>query len=701
MSLSNSRRLLLRCAAVLLAGGGLFGPVLQCLSPFGPGPQSAKAWAGADEPQAVGGRIEQLIEQLGDPSYIKRQSAKAQLESIGLLAFENLRNATTHPNIEIASSAQYLLQSMRVVWTLPTDSFEVQRLLKDYNEFRPSQRLDRMQRLARLHRADGYLALLRLVRYESHENLSKIAALHVMDAAIDDSPQGEPLPMAELVRSSLGDSSRVSAAWLRQLLRVLDGQSRDLQPWQQFVWEERKLLESNSDKTSETAIKRLYRWTAKWLASAGRRDEAVAFLEPSLELLGKDQSSTLDDVVWMLEEGLPEAVLKLAEQKPELFATRARNRYLLAESYARQGDAAQAERVADEAQNLVRTGIAIQRANGKFDGEAMQRLDLARFLNLRGRYDWAEAELKRAEAMHAQDGYLSDEAELDVRDELALFYWGADQPERAAEALRPILQRAGLLPEAPANGQPPGGKVPNEKAPDSKPPDGKAPSPGAAGQRGDKDLLRVMSEKTAARRGPSFREYVPGSYHFYLGLAAIKAGDLPRARAELRAAIALIGQNPDVLIAMTKVAGDDAEFKAEADRAINRLEQYYRTELVSEEAELVSSTTRQSRLESEMSIATDCNQLAWLLAGTGRKPREAIALSERSLTLNEDSPIYLDTLARCHFSAGNIDKAIQLQSRALALMPYERQMQRQLAEFQAAKETAPRNPDAKDSSDKR
>lgn len=685
------RKLFFTCAAAISAGGALTNTTVQ----------PALGWEVADQSSAIGERIEQLIEQLGDPSYIKRQSAQAELESIGLLAFENLRNATTHPNIEIASSAQYLLQSMRVVWTLPTDSFEVQRLLKDYNEFRPSQRLDRMQRLARLHRADGYLALLRLMRYESHENLSKIAALHVMDAAIADRPQDdEPLPIIELVRSSLGDSNRVSAQWLRQLLRVLDGQSTDLEPWQRFVWSERKLLESNSDKTSETAVKRLYRWTAKWLASQGRREEAVAFIEPSLDLLGKDQTSVLEDVAWMLDEGLPEAVLKLAQQKPELFASRARNRYLLAESYLKQGDAAQAERIAEEARNLVRTGVAIQRANGKFDGEAMQRLDLARFLNLRGQYDWAEAELKRAEAMHAQEGYLSDEAELDVRDELALFYWGADQPDQAAAALRPILERAGLLSDAQSTDKAAGDKAGGDK------PGGDKPSADKAGQGGDKDLLRIMSEKTAARRGPSYREYVPGTYHFYLGLAATKAGDLPRARAELHAAVALVGQNPDVLIAMTKVAGDDQEFKAETDRAINRLEQHYRAELIGEEAELVSSTTRQSRVESELNIATDCNQLAWLLAGTGRKPREAIALSERSLALSEDNPIYLDTLARCHFAAGNIDKAIQLQTRALAVMPYERQMQRQLAEFRAAKEAAAKNasakdPSAKDASDER
>ena len=60
-------------------------------------------------------------------------------------------------------------------------------------------------------------------------------------------------------------------------------------------------------------------------------------------------------------------------------------------------------------------------------------------------------------------------------------------------------------------------------------------------------------------------------------------------------------------------------------------------------------------------------------------------LSQRACNLTPDYGVYLDTLARCHFSAGHIDKAIELQTRAIKLVPFERSMQRQLEEFQAAK----------------
>jgi tetratricopeptide (TPR) repeat protein len=240
---------------------------------------------------------------------------------------------------------------------------------------------------------------------------------------------------------------------------------------------------------------------------------------------------------------------------------------------------------------------------------------------------------------------------------------------------RPILERAGLPLDAKAI-----------LAGDPEPSDA-----------ADRELLGIMTDRSTDT-GQSFLEYVPSSYHFYLGLAAIKEGDLPRARTELQAAVAfatrrpepMISINPDIVIAMAKAVGDDAEFQALTERTITRLEQYLRNELVKYESELTGASTRQVRLEAQRLVASECNQLAWLLANTGRKLDDAVELSERSLLLAGDTPtitaIYLDTLARCNFAIGNLDKAIQLQSQALVRMPHERQMQRQLAEFQAAKQ---------------
>jgi predicted Zn-dependent protease len=54
------------------------------------------------------------------------------------------------------------------------------------------------------------------------------------------------------------------------------------------------------------------------------------------------------------------------------------------------------------------------------------------------------------------------------------------------------------------------------------------------------------------------------------------------------------------------------------------------------------------------------------------------------LELMPDTPSFLDTLGRCYYSAGELEKAIEAQQQAIALVPHMRVMQRQLAEFEQA-----------------
>ncbi len=98
-----------------------------------------------------------------------------KLEKYGLLAFESLRAAEMHANVEISQSATYLLESMQVDWSLSSDSFDVQSLLKNYNDLNQRGKLDVLQRLASLERADAFVALLRLMRYEKDDRISKVA----------------------------------------------------------------------------------------------------------------------------------------------------------------------------------------------------------------------------------------------------------------------------------------------------------------------------------------------------------------------------------------------------------------------------------------------------------------------------------------------------------------------------------------------
>ncbi len=378
---------------------------------------SGRVWAadGAATAEPVQARINALIEQLGDKSFIKREAAKEELERMGLVAFESLRAAEMHANVEIAQSATYLLESMQVDWSLPNDSFEVQRTLKDYNIQPHRSKLDVLQRLANQERTDAFMALMRLMRYEKDEKISKAAGLHVMESAIEalanrPDPTGQPnkaaqLPWKEIMTSGAAESTRVTAAWLQFLADQLDSNKVDEQVWQKHVTQERMLLESNArgrtqtrTKTDDETVKRLYRVVAKLMVAKNQKTEALDFFEPCFDLVPKEQKEAFNDLQWMLEAGLPQAVIRLNEQRPELFATRTRNRYLLAEAYLKNGELEQANKTASEASDLTTLPTELARRVAQAfpgDTEASLRHNNFDYLLQRGLYDWSEAELKR------------------------------------------------------------------------------------------------------------------------------------------------------------------------------------------------------------------------------------------------------------------------------------------------------------------
>ena len=78
------------------------------------------------------------------------------------------------------------------------------------------------------------------------------------------------------------------------------------------------------------------------------------------------------------------------------------------------------------------------------------------------------------------------------------------------------------------------------------------------------------------------------------------------------------------------------------------------------------------------------NRLAWIYAKKGSNLNEALKLSEKSLTIFDDIPEYLDTLSEVNHRNGNNTEAVKLIKRAIELMPSEAYYKRQLFKFQKA-----------------
>lgn len=612
-------------------------------------------------------RIAQLIEQLGDASFHQRESAQSALMAIGLPAFEQLRLAANlTPDPEVARAARYLLDSQQVRWSLETDSIQVRDIVEHYNAVNQDGRRTRFDQLARNGSNDALMALVRFVRYESDEILSKFAALSLMEtltsqgassagSSPDTADRKQYEELLRTIQEAVGKKERPGCLWLEQccseLEKLMEGKlpdaSRDASPWKGFAADLAATALSEQRDPSRQLAERFHYWMGGWITQTRDRATAVDASRPVLELV-QSKGGKLDEVCkWLLDGQLPELLIELGGQQPEQFEKSPRLGFLLAEAYGKQGDASKADQQAEATSRRIGEYVREQMRtlNATVDTprvEAYRRSDIARELKRRGMYDWCETELKSAIEILAKSrqskkkagvvgGELPSDMEITTRLELSQFYWEAGQNEQAAATLRPVE----LL---------------------------------YASDQFQKDLAYVMT-----------RSDVGALYNFYAGLDCIDNGQVEAASKFLLAAMGFQEQapNPDIVIAYRKLAASEP-YATEYAKMLESMSDYYRQQLLTLERQLAAAHTRVEQRSVQRSLARSCNVLAWLLACCETDTEEALQLGRRAVELEPQEPAYMDTLARSLYADGKIEAAIRMQEEVIGLAPHERQYKSQL-----------------------
>ncbi len=161
--------------------------------------------------------------------------------------------------------------------------------------------------------------------------------------------------------------------------------------------------------------------------------------------------------------------------------------------------------------------------------------------------------------------------------------------------------------------------------------------------------------------------------YYFLACHWKEQGDRQQHERYLQAALQQDPQNLDALIARWEIPELRQETEELILRAKSQLERF-----------LNDSTDPEDR-------ASYLNQLAWLVGNTGGDLNQALQWAEKAVELHPESAAYWDTLAHVHFHRKEWDKAVEAQSRAVALQPGSGFLRRQLELFRRALEEH-RNP---------
>lgn len=364
--------------------------------------QGAVAQGAATDAATHDGRIGRLIDQLGSDQYVERRRAEAELVELGADAFDALQAAERHPDLEIATRAEYLLHRIRIEWIRPNDPPSVRRVIGGYGKLSLLERRQRIEQLAALPKRAGWGALARIARFDSSQRLARLAALAIMM-----SPKQALSQRIDAVVSEIGDSKRVAVVWLSVYVdqrRSPDGlDSR----WMALIDAEIERLVEGAEDNELVSVFRLLRFHLDLSLRMSDPEAIFATLRRRTDLYVQqqraDQHAALENsLAWILKHDQWRALELLEDHYADALRDDRDLIYFLGVARGRQGRDALAEEFAERAFQLQADEIG-------------QRGRIASILAELGRHDWAEREWRAV----VDSLPVTDARSIDARREIA------------------------------------------------------------------------------------------------------------------------------------------------------------------------------------------------------------------------------------------------------------------------------------------
>lgn len=581
-----------------------------------------------DEPLRT--RVDTLIQQLGAESYRERERAEAELQQLGLIAFEPLQEVRNHPDIEIRLRARAIVAKLRKFFLSEGIDPVMGRLLSRYEGRPEEERRQRIRYIAALLPQQGMEALCRVARFEDSELLAKQAALGILESAIEVREKDRITWLGQVVEAA-AISRREATTWLHCFASVGTAPEASSRQWEQLIAAEEARHAALSPDTDSDIVLRLRRLQTDLLQFAGIDNSLrTDFVSRAFD----SEQAAREWLFWLQERGAWAAIVAMAAASENLLENDRVLLYGLAEAQLELGETAAASRSAEKA----------FRQGGSSNGNQHDRRLLAAFLeDERGRFDWAEREYRAAFSEAKTEGTLQRLL-----------------GERNHERYRTLFPLSEMLHDAQRDLE--------------------------AAQVLQQYIEDAETDPTLKNASDLGRDYanILSRMHFFFAEHYRAEEQLEKQKEHLELGFEANPEDADLLIAMYRFAPADDAWKNKVNRAIMATADNQRREI----SEL-QITPESLGVDRDRLLAYALNQFAWLVGNTMGDGQQALRYSQHSLELQPGDAGFLDTLARCYFNVGEIDKAIHYQTWAVQRSPHERQLVRQLEFFQQQAQSNP------------
>lgn len=568
-------------------------------------------------------KVAKLVEQLGSAEFAAREKAQAELAKIGLEAFDALNDAQHHDDVEIALRARFLVRAMQVQWYHETDSPDVIKVLKGYGEESETERRSRIDRLKILDERQGLPALCRLARFEPSEELSKYAALKVLELLPEIKDAKVRDDVAQKVAAGAGSGKRIATAWLRTFAKTLPDVSASIPEWEAHIKAEHDLFTQFPDRTSREVVRDLYRFEVSLMQSLGREQDAVAVMRKTLSLLEGTADQLAELIDWLLERKAWPVVQEVADRFPKPFVDNPELIYRLAEAQNQDGKTEAAQQTAAKA-------LALR------PDDVQHHFRLGMFLQQQGMFMWAENEFRDLLAHLPEDSVMLNP--LDVYFALS-------------EMLHDIGQEL----------------------------------PAAEVAKGGVELLAKNARARELPLRPQ-ASWISRMHYFY-ALDLMEKGKLDEARKHLDDGAAADPTDADVLIALFRWPNQTPEQQANIRKLVTAAAESFEKDMekFKQAGENPADPFSNDKREHATACNQYAWLVSNTFGDFDKAIRASHKSVEIRQEMRQELGAYYDTLGRCYFAKGDLTNAIKYQTQALKFDPHSGQMKRQLALFEKAK----------------
>jgi tetratricopeptide (TPR) repeat protein len=322
-------------------------------------------------------QIHRWIEMLGDKDFFVRQKAEQELAKTGFDAVDALAEAADSDDMEIVARADRLLRAIRSNWTRPGDPPLVLQSLGDYELQDDATREARVAALIALADQQGVPAVCRIICYDRSNLIAKTAAVRLIESL---STKDVKPGLAAEIRKQFANCRRLAAQWVLDWLAAVNDPEALVSAWSKIVTGEDDLLRRRPRDSSPAIVEGLLQLQIAALRRARHGSDAATAVARLMSLHRGDPAALARLLQWLMDQKDWPATRLVETQFRTTIAASPDLLYLLAEAQALRGDAAAADRSAEQALKL----------NPDVDERSLSmHLQAGRILEDRGRGDWA------------------------------------------------------------------------------------------------------------------------------------------------------------------------------------------------------------------------------------------------------------------------------------------------------------------------